>query len=78
MTVHEINVLNKKAETRKDGVYSFNGKYWAVKSNKFVAYVDKGLLLQRIGAFNYVVTNFGCIEKWEKKEKLMEWLKQQK
>jgi hypothetical protein len=53
MKIAEVNLLNRKAETKKDGVYSFRGNLWAVKNNKFIAYINQnGRVLQRFGAFD--------------------------
>ena len=53
MTIDETNLLHKKAETRKDGVYSFRGNLWVVKSKRFIAFCNnKGEVLQRFGSFN--------------------------
>jgi hypothetical protein len=78
MTFDEIYLLNKKAETKKDGVYSFRGNLWAVKNNNFVAFIDnRGQVLQRFGAFNAQIGNVSSIERWHWKKKLIEWLRTQ-
>ena len=75
MTIDETNSLNKKAETIKDGVYSFKGNLWAVKNYKFVAFIaPNGQVLQRFGSFNTQIADFSSIERYEWKKKLMEWL----
>ncbi|MDN5291437.1 MAG: hypothetical protein PWQ06_1676 [Anaerophaga sp.] len=75
MTIDEINLLEKKAETRKDGVYSFRDCLWVVKDNKFVAFADYfGNCYQRSGAFNILI---GKVETYERKQKLTEWLRAQ-
>lgn len=75
MTIEETNLLNKKAETRKDGVYSFEDNLWVVKDNKFVAFADYfGNLYQRFGSFN---TPIGKVERYDRKQKLTEWLQEQ-
>jgi hypothetical protein len=38
MTIYEINILNEKAKTRKDGIFSFRGNLWVVKNHRFIAY----------------------------------------
>lgn len=40
MTIDETNLLHQKARSKKDGVYSFLGNLWAVKSNKFLAFCN--------------------------------------
>jgi len=78
MTVDEINLLNQKAKTRKDGVYSFRGNLWAVKSNRFIAFVDnRGEVLQRFGSFNSQIGSFRSIERWNWKKKLTDWMMSQ-
>lgn len=75
MTINETNLLHTKAETRKDGVYSFRGNLWVVKDNKFVAFADPyGNCYQRFGAFN---ASIGKVERYDRKQKLTEWLKAQ-
>ncbi len=78
MTVEEVNLLHKKASTRKDGVYSFQGNLWAVKNNKFVAFVDPyGNCAQRYGSLCLSIGNLSNYDRWERKEKFKEWLKSQ-
>jgi len=78
MTVDEINLLNKKAEAKKDGIYSFNGNLWAVKNNKFIAFLDNsGQVFQRFGAFNTKIGSLSSIERYDWKKKLTEWLRSQ-
>lgn len=78
MTTEELNKLIEKAKTRKDGVYSFRGYYWAVKNKQFIAFVNpKGQLLQRSGNFNVQIGQFSTDYKWERRDKLKEWLKKQ-
>lgn len=78
MTIDETNLLHKKAETKKDGVYSFRGNLWAVKNGEFVAFIDnKGQVLQRFGAFNTQIGDLSSIERWNWKKKLVEWLRSQ-
>lgn len=75
MTIDEINFLNKKAETRKDGVYSYKGNLWVVKDRKFVAFADYfGNCYQRFGSFN---ASIGKVELYDRKQKLTEWLRAQ-
>jgi len=73
MTIDETNLLQKKAETKKDGVYSFRGYLWVVKGKKFVAFADRsGNCYQRFGALNASV---GKVESYNRKQKLSEWLR---
>jgi hypothetical protein len=76
MTIDETNLLNKRAETKKDGVYSFRGYLWAVKNKRFVAFVDnRGLTFQRFGSFNSEIGDLSSVERWNWKKKLIEWMK---
>jgi len=78
MTIDETNLLHKKAETKKDGVYSFRGNLWAVKGGKFVAFVNsRGQVLQRFGSFNTQIGDLSSIERYNWKKKLVEWLRSQ-
>lgn len=78
MTIEETNLLHKKAETKKDGVYSFRGNLWAVKNKKFIAFIDNnGIVLQRFGVFNTQIGDLSSIERWDWKKKLIDWLNKQ-
>ena len=75
MTIDDTNILIEKAKTRKDGVYSFKGYLWVVKNNKFVAFADYyGNCYQRFGAFN---ASIGKVDHYDRKQKLIEWLRAQ-
>jgi hypothetical protein len=75
MNIEETNLLHKKAETRKNGVYSFREYIWVVKDNKFVAFSDYfGNCYQRFGFFN---ASIGKVEHYERRQKLVEWLRAQ-
>ena len=78
MTIDETNLLHKKAEVKKDGVYSFRGNLWAVKNGKFVAFINnRGQVLQRFGSFNTQIGALSSIERWNWRNKLVEWLQSQ-
>ncbi len=78
MTIDEINLLNERAKTRKDGVYLFRGNLWCVKSNKFLAFCNsRGIVSQRFGSFNTQIGDFSTIERWHWRKKLIEWLRSQ-
>lgn len=78
MTIAEINLLNEKAKLKKDGVYSFRGNLWVVKSNKFLAYCkSNGEVLQRFGFFDTKIGNFSSLYPSDRKKKLIEWMKTQ-
>lgn len=75
MKIEETNLLNEKAKSRKDGIYSFRGNLWVVKDNKFVAFANySGECFQRFGSFN---VSIGKVERYDRKQKLMTWLKSQ-
>ena len=74
MTYDEIDILNKKAETRKDGVYSFHGNKWLVKNKMFIAFADYfGNCYSRQGAFNLSI---GTCKSYDRVVKLKELLKE--
>lgn len=76
MTIEKASKLAQKAKSRKDGVYTDNTHIWAVKNNKFVAYVDfSGNVYQRFGHF---VTKVGECNRLERKKYLRNWLKKSK
>lgn len=79
MTVDQVNKLHKKAETRKDGVYSYEGVLWVVKNKHFIAFLEpNGDFLQRMGAFNALIGNLSTIEwKVDRRKRVIEWLKKQ-
>jgi len=75
MTIGETNLLNKKAQTRKDGVYSFKDTMFVVKDNKFIAFADcYGNCFQRFGSFN---VSIGEVDRHDRRQKLSKWLKTQ-
>lgn len=75
MTIDETNLLQEKAKTRKDGVYSFRGNLYVVKDSKFIAFANYfGECYQRMGAFNVQI---GKVERYDRKQKLMDWLRSQ-
>lgn len=75
MRIDEINILIEKAKTRKDGVYSFRGFLWVVKDNNFIAFANYyGECFARFGSF---ITSIGKVDHYDRKEKLIKWLKSQ-
>jgi len=73
MTVDQINELQEKAKTRKDGVYVYRGVYWAVRGGNFIAFADiSGNCYQRSGFFN---TFIGKVQRYERKKRLTNWLR---
>lgn len=78
MNVTEINILHEKAKDRNDGVYSFRGNFWAVKSKRFIAYInDRGQVLRRFGAFDSQIGDLSELPRYEWKKKLIEFLRKQ-
>lgn len=73
MTYEDITKLNKRAETRKDGVYSYNSILYAVKDNNFVAFSNYSCeLYRRCGSFNLYM---GRVENtWDRKKALIKLL----
>ena len=77
MTFEEINKLNEKAKSRKDGVYALNGNLWVALKGHFVAFANyKGECYQRFGAFNLQIGQVK--ETYERKKALLDWVKNQK
>lgn len=69
MTINDTNLLQEKAKTRKDGVYSYKGNFYVVKDFKFIAFSNNyGECYQRMGGFNVKV---GQVERHNAKKKLM-------
>ena len=78
MTVDQINIFTKKAETKNNGIYSFKGCICAVKDGRFIAYVDnRGNVLSRQGAFNYQIGDYTHLERWDWKSEFTKWFKKQ-
>jgi len=76
MTFQEIEVINKKAKTRKDGVYSFNGNIWLASKGNFVAFANHiGECYQRFGSFNVQIGKVK--ESYDRKKALIDWAKKQ-
>jgi hypothetical protein len=76
MTTIEINLLQEKAKTRKDGVYSYKRNLYVVRDNNFIAFGNYfGECFQRFGNFNISI---GKVNKYDLRKKLTQWLKEQK
>jgi len=75
MTIDERNTLIEKAKTRKDGVYSYRTYLYVVKNNNLIGFSDYfGDCYSCHGAFNFTI---GKCEKYERKQKLTQWLRSQ-
>lgn len=73
MKTDEVIILNEKAKTRKNGVYSFRDNFYAVKDNKFIAFADPfGECFQVIGSFT---VSIGKCSRQIRKDMLSSWLK---
>ena len=67
------NTLIDKAKEKKDGVYSYKGYLYAVRNNIVMAYADCfGTINSIYGAFH---TKIGKVERYDRKKKLLEYLK---
>ena len=76
MTIEETVILNKKAKTREDGIYSHKGYLWVVRNKMFVAFSDYyGNCYQRFGSLN---GSIGKVDRSGRKEALKKWLLEQK
>lgn len=74
MKVKQHNELIDRARTRKDGVYSYQGYLYVVKDGFFKGYADPyGDLFLVAYGFH---TKRGRCERYMRKEKLKEFLKQ--
>jgi hypothetical protein len=72
MKIDDYILLEEKAKTKKDGVYSWHGYMYVVKNNRFIAYADNyGECFSCHGAFT---VSIGKIEKHDRKKKLTEYL----
>ena len=75
MKLTDTILINKKAETKKDGAYSFRGFLYAVKSKKFVMWVNsRGEVFQRYGSFNTIIGNLDVTEKYNWRKKIIKLL----
>lgn len=75
MTTEQTNIIAKKAETRKDGVYTYQGFLYAVKNKRFVLFIHKGEVLKRMGLFNAILGSCDKTYDYEKREVLKALLK---
>lgn len=78
MTIDETNLLHKKAETKKDGIYSFKGNLYIVKNFRFIAFMNPtGEFYQRFGSFNTKIGDLSNIERWNWKKEIKKWMQTQ-
>ena len=75
ITVIDYNKLIEKAKTRKDGVYSHSPYLYVVKDHKFIAYSDfHGNVFRALYGFT---TQIGKVDRHDRRNKLLEFLKSQ-
>lgn len=75
MTVDKTNLLHERAKTKNDGVYSYQGDFYVVKDNKFIAFSNyRGSCYQRMGLVNVFI---GKVERYDRKKELLKWLRSQ-
>ncbi len=55
LTIENQNIISEKSKSKKDGIYSFRGIKYLVKSGKATHFLDRGQILESCGAFNVVV-----------------------
>jgi hypothetical protein len=73
MKIDDINILQEKAKTRKDGVYTHKDIIYIVKGSKFIAYADNfGECFLRMGIFNVPI---GKVVRYDRKRMLTDYLK---
>lgn len=67
MTVENINLINVKASSKKNGVYTFRGLIYKVKGNKVTHLAYNGMLIECCGHFNVEIGNYSGYESDAKK-----------
>ncbi len=73
MKIDEINIIQEKAKTRKNGVYTHKDIVYIVKDNDFFAFADNfGDCFLRLGHFN---ARIGKVSRCDRKRMLTEYLK---
>lgn len=55
LTIENQNIISEKSKSKKDGIYSFRGIKYLVKSGKAVAFRDRGKIYEPFGNFNILV-----------------------
>lgn len=58
LTTENQNLICEKAKTKKDGIYSFRGIKYIVKSGKATHFCSDGKIVQGFGGFNVVVGRY--------------------
>jgi len=76
MTIETQNKLVEKSKTKKDGVYTFGGYYYAVKEGGLVAFSDYDTCYACYGSFNTPIGKLSFPSKG--KQALKDWLKKNK
>lgn len=70
MKIEVHNMLHKKANTKKDGIYSYQGFLYVVENGGFKAYSDyEGNINSVHGVLHY---HTGKVERCDRKSKLKE------
>lgn len=54
-TIENINLIHDKAKAKKDGVYTFRGLVYRVKSGRFTHYVYGQDVIERFGNFDVTI-----------------------
>lgn len=55
LTIENQNIISEKSKSKKNGIYSFRGIKYLVKSGKAVAFRDRGKIYEPFGNFNILV-----------------------
>lgn len=72
MTREESNAIHEKAKSRSRGVYQYNGYFYAVKDNCFIAFVTKdGECYRNRGGYN---VSMGKVSIKKRRSELLKWL----
>jgi hypothetical protein len=58
LNIENQKLINAKAKTKGDGIYSFRGVVYRVQDHHATHFADQGQILQQYGAFNVVVGSY--------------------
>jgi len=75
MNINDVNILNEKAKSRKNEIYSYNKYLYVVKDYKFKGFIDAFESYYIINGFFTIL--IGKVKSYKHRRKLIELIKSQ-